>query len=163
MALLHFFKSKPKKTIESSRENASGSESKKTKFVEDIVEDLRLKPPTNEICYVVLFGNRPLTAKEQEDEDDIMCFTHKSKAEDFIQGYQQYYNTTEPLSILAIGQLSKLWEMLHNNAKDKLYQPPYGLLINYNYSGQPCNWYSLTDLKNFGFEGFKKGFSLYLR
>ncbi len=66
---------------------------------------LREKPPSKKICYVVLFGNRPLTGKTVGDETDIMCFTKLSKADDFIRGYKGYYHTTEPLSAIAVKPL----------------------------------------------------------
>jgi hypothetical protein len=128
-------------------------------LVEDIVENLRQKPPRDVVCFVVLFGNRPLGATAQGDEADILCFTQKKKADDFILGHQRYYHTTEPLSVLAVGQLSELWAMLNNKARDPLYEPPYGLLINFSYAGQPYNRYSLADLNRIGLDGLKKGFS----
>lgn len=128
-------------------------------LVEDIVKKLRQEPPSREICYVVLFGDRPLTGMAVKDETDIMCFTSRSRAEDFMRGYQNYYHCQKPLSILAVGQLSELWAMLNNKARDQLYEPPYGLLINFSYSGHPYNRYSLADLKRIGLDGLNKGFT----
>jgi len=149
-----------KKQSEENRGAASSSHDiPATQLVEDIVKSLRQKPPSNEICYVVLFGDRPLTGKAQGDEEDIMCFTERSKADDFMRGYQGYYHTQKPLSVLAVGQISALWAMLNSKARDKLYEPPYGLLINFSYSGQPYNRYSVADLKRIGLDGLNKGFS----
>lgn len=149
---------------EESKGTISQSSGISTKIpVENIVEGLRKNPPEKELCYVVLFGDRPLTAKAQNDEDSIMCFTQRNKAEDFIQGYTQYYQTTKPLTVLAIGQLAELWAMLHNKANDELYEPPYAMLINFNYSGQSYNMYTKLDLIRFGFKGFQKGFNLFLK
>jgi len=131
-------------------------------LVEDIVESLRQKPPSKSVCYVVLFGDRPMTGKAQGDEPDIMCFTQRSKADDFVRGYQRYYHTQKPLAVLGVGQISDLWAMLNNKAKDTIYEDerPYGLLINFSYSGQPSNRYSIADLKRIGLDGLKKGFSM---
>lgn len=128
-----------------------------TQLVEDVVEDLRQRPPGKELCYVVLFGDRPLTAKLQGD--CILCFTRKNKAEEFMTKYQQTYYCTKPLSALALGHVSQLWAMLNNKAKDTDYEPPYALIINFNYSGQPYNTYSLSDLSRIGLDGLKKGVS----
>lgn len=126
-------------------------------LVEDVVESLRQKPADKEFYYVVLFGDRPLTAKLQGE--CILCFTRKSKAEEFMTKYQDTYYCEKPLSALAIGQVSELWAMLNNKAKDTLYEPPYGLIINFNYAGQPYNKYSIDDLKRIGLNGLQKGLS----
>jgi hypothetical protein len=125
-----------------------------TQLVEDIVENLRKRPPSKEIYYIVLFGDRPLTAKMQGEI--ILCFTRKSKAEEFMTKYQDIYYCTEPLSVLALGQVSELWAMLNNKAKDTLYQSPYGLIINFNYVGQPYHKYSKDDLRFIGLDGLQK-------
>jgi hypothetical protein len=142
-----------------SEEAISSHDLPTTQLVEDIVRSLRQKPPRNEICYVVLFGDRPLAGKAQGNESDIMCFTQMSKADEFVRKYQGFYLTTEPLSVLAIGKFSELWAMLNNKAQDKRYEPPYGLLINFNYSGQAYNRYSIADLNRIGLEGLVIGFS----
>lgn len=149
---------------EESKGTISQSSGISTKIpVENIVESLRKNPPEKELCYVVLFGDRPLTAKAQNNEDSIMCFTQRNKAEDFILGYTQYYQTTKPLTVLAIDRITELWAMLHNKANDELYEPPYAMLINFNYSGQPYNMYTKLDLMRFGIKGFQKGFNLFLK
>lgn len=76
-----------------------------------------------------------------------------------MKGYQRMFYCTEPLTALAVGQFAELWAMLNNKAKDTDYEPPYGLIINFNYSGQPYNRYGLSDLKRIGLEGLRKGFS----
>jgi hypothetical protein len=130
-----------------------------TMLVEDIVETLRQAPPMTPVCHVVLFGDRPLTAKLQGE--CILCFTQRTRAEEFMNGYQDIYYSTKPLSVLQLGEISQLWAMLNNKAKDGDYEPPYGLLINFNYKGQPYGKYSVNELGNIGFEGFKKGFSAF--
>jgi hypothetical protein len=138
------------------------SELSTPQLVEDVVKGLRQKPPSKVACYVVLFGDRPLTGKATGDEGDIMCFMQRSKADDFIRGYQNYYFTEKPLSVLAIGHISDLWALLNNNAEDTLYEKdrPYGLLINFSYSGQPYSRFSVADLNRIGLEGLKKGLSM---
>jgi ankyrin repeat protein len=123
----------------------------KNEKVEDIVNKLRNNPPKKEILFIVLFGDRPLTGQVAEGESDIMSFSHHNKAVDFINEYKRYYQTTEPLSVLAIGQIHELWEFLHRKAYDKKYNPPYGLLINFNYSGQHYIRYSQEEVKKEGF------------
>ncbi|MBE7555703.1 MAG: hypothetical protein HS126_32030 [Anaerolineales bacterium] len=144
-----------KKTLEDA--TPSSSEILPTQLVEDIVENLRQKPPGKELCYMVLFGDRPLTAKLQGE--CILCFTRKSNAEEFMTRYQDIYYCTKSLSALVLGQMSELWAMLNNKAKDTDYEPPYGLVINFNYAGQPYSKYSVDDLKRIGLNGLKKGFS----
>ena len=126
-----------------------------TQLVEDIVEGLRQKPPSKEMYYVILFGDRPLTAKLQGE--CILCFTRKSIADEFMKKYQTIYHCTKPLSALALSQVSELWAMLNNKANDSLYTPPYGLIINFNYAGQPYNKYSIVDLQRIGLEGLQIG------
>jgi len=125
-------------------------------FVEDIVEGLRQKPPSKEVCYVVLFGDRPLTATLEGG--CILCFTQRSKAEEFMTKYQGIYYCTKPLSALPLGEVPELWAMLNNKAKDTDYEPPYGLIINFNYAGQPYHKYSTDDLKRIGLTGLQRGF-----
>jgi hypothetical protein len=126
------------------------------RFVEDIVEGLRQKPPSKEVCYVVLFGDRPLTATLEGG--CILCFTQRSKAEEFMTKYQGIYYCTKPLSALPLGEVPELWAMLNNKAKDTDYEPPYGLIINFNYAGQPYHKYSTDDLKRIGLTGLQRGF-----
>ncbi len=125
------------------------------RLVEDIVASLRQKPPTKDAYHVVLFGDRPLTAKLQGES--ILCFTRKVKAEEFMKKYQDTYHCTKPLAALALGQVSELWAMLNNKARDSDYEPPYGLVINFNYGGQPYNTYGSDDLKRIGLNGLQKG------
>jgi hypothetical protein len=158
LAVLQSYEAKARERLKP-EEAVSSHDIPTTQLVEDIVKSLRQKPPRNEICYVALFGDRPLTGKAQGNESDIMCFTQMSKAEEFIHRYQGFYLTTEPLSVLALGKFSELWAMLNNKAQDKRYEPPYGLLINFNYSGQAYNRYSIADLNRIGLEGLVMGFS----
>jgi hypothetical protein len=139
---------------------AGSSQIPAAQLVEDIVENLRQKPLTfgEELCYVVLFGDRPFTAFLQKGEEDILCFTSRVRAESFMQRYHRLYHPTKPVTVLAIGHMSELWAMLNNLAKDEKYRPPYGLIINFNYAGQPYGRHSVADLKRIGLEGLNKGF-----
>jgi hypothetical protein len=159
MSFLHNLFGKKQPATTSSSAASPARDIPTTQLVEDIVEGLRQKPPSKEVCYVVLFGDRPLTAILQGKEGDILCFTTKSKAESFMAGYQRTFYCTKPLTVVAVGQVVELWAMLNNKAKDTDYEPPYGLIINFNYSGQPYNRYGLSDLNRIGLEGLKKGLS----
>ncbi len=128
--------------------------------VENVVDELRKNPPDRELCFIVLFGDRPLAAIAVDDENDILCFTERSEADDFVHGYQRIYNTTKPLSILAVGEVDEIWAMLNNKARDEQYKGPFGLLINFSYAGGSYNRYSVADLKRIGLDGLKKGFSM---
>lgn len=130
-----------------------------SKRVEDIVEDLRKRHPSRPICYVVLFGDRPLTAKMGGDES-ILAFTSSEKATTFIKGYQQYYLTTKPLSRLPLSSIEELWAMLNNKAWDTLYKPPYGLIIDFSYTQEPPTIsyvYPIEQLQRIGCDGLEKG------
>lgn len=122
--------------------------------VEDIVEYLRQNPPARPLGYMVLFGNRPLTGNFQGE--GILSFTRKQSAESFIVGYEDLYACSQPLSVLAVAQISELWALLHNRALDPLYKPPYGLFINFNYGGRPANQVKAGDLQHVGEAGLKK-------
>ncbi|MDD5542341.1 MAG: hypothetical protein PHX83_04135 [Acidobacteriia bacterium] len=127
--------------------------------VEQIVAELRKNKPRSPLCHLVLFGDRPLTGKMGSDES-IMIFSSADKAARFIEGYQRYYRTTKPLSVLALPSISDLWAMLNNASSDPLYQAPYGLIINFSYSGGTYNSYSIGQLKTIGPSGLKKGMSM---
>lgn len=133
-------------------------ETESASLVEDIVQNLRDAPPSSSFCFVVLFGDRPLTAKLQGE--CILSFTAKSKAEEFMSNYQEIYYSTEPLSALAVGQISELWAMLNNKAKDTLYEPPYGLVVNFSYTGQPYHKYSKEDIQRIGMNGLQKSLNV---
>jgi hypothetical protein len=141
-----------------SSESETGKAGQNAK-VEDIVADLRRRPPDHAVCYVILFGDRPLTNKVVQDEADLACFTTKGKADAFLQDYQKVYRCTEPLTALALGTFEELWAMLHNEADYPDCAPPFGLLININYSRRAFNRYGLSDIRRLGIEGLKKGFS----
>jgi len=108
---------------------------------------------------VVLFGDRPLTGKMGGDES-IMAFTSSEKTTAFIKGYQQYYSTTKPLSVLPLSSIAELWAMLNNNARDPLYKPPYGLIIDFSYAEKPTisYVYTIEDLQRIDRDGLEKGF-----
>lgn len=135
---------------------AENNEKERSFLIEDIVSRLQGAKPSKPYCYAVLFGDRPLTGKMGGDES-IMIFSDSGKANDFITGYQSYYRTTKPLSVLAVGSADDLWCLLNNQAKDPLYKTPYGLIINFNYAGKPYNAYSIEQIHKFGKEGIKKG------
>jgi len=129
-----------------------------TTLVEDIVEYLRQKPPKNAICHIVLFGDRPLNVNHQGVR--ILCFTQENIAKDFLKQYQRTWHCTKPLSIIALGQFNELLAMLNNNAKDEIYssEKPYGLIINFNYYGNPYINLSQDDIKKMGIKGLEKSF-----
>lgn len=125
-------------------------------LVEDLVGRLQKKPSAKPYCYTVLFGDRPLTGKMGGD-DSIMIFSSAEKAKGFVSGYQSYYQTKKPLSVLAVGATDDLWALLNNPAKDPLYKTPLGLIINFSYAGTAYNSYSIKQIQSFGKEGVKKG------
>ncbi len=127
-----------------------------SRSVEEVVAGLRRQAPEKAYCYIVLFGDRPLTGKMGAG-DSIMIFSTRGKADDFVRGYQQYYRTTKPLSVLPLGSISDLWAMLNNTSSDPLYKPPYGLIINFSYSGGAYNSYEINQLSSMGPMGLKKG------
>jgi hypothetical protein len=129
-----------------------------SRLVEDIVDDLRRTSPKKAMCYLVLFGDRPLTGEMGGDES-IMVFSTNQKAKSFIDGYQKYYRTTKPLSALPLNSTSDLWAMLNNPAKDDLYKTPQGLIIDFNYTGQTYNAYSINQLRSMGCDGLERGLS----
>jgi len=150
-----------KKKSESHKEknSLSNPEHDSSLLVEDLVAELQQKKLKKAFCYVVLFGKRPLTGKMSEDMS-IMVFTNSEKADSFITGYQQYYRTTEPLSVLGLSSVFDLWVLLNNPANDELYETPYGLIIDFNYSGQPYKEYLIEHLKNIGVNGLEIGFRM---
>lgn len=138
---------------------AGHEEHSSTRLIEDIVKDLRGKRSGSSFCYLALFGDRPLAGKMGSDES-IMIFTREDKARSFITGYQQYYRTTKPLSVLTLGSAGDLWAMLNNPSSDPLYKPPYGLIINFSYSGGKYNTYGIQQLEVMGREGLTKGLDM---
>lgn len=127
-----------------------------SRTVEEIIADLRKRTPGRPYCFTVLFGDRPLTGKMGGGES-VMIFSTRELAESFMRGYQGYYRTTKPLSVLGLGSLAHLWGMLNNASADPLYTPPLGLIINFSYSGGSYNTYDTGQLKNMGPEGLQKG------
>jgi hypothetical protein len=124
-------------------------------IVEDIVKNLKKAPPQKSLCWVVLFGNRPLTANLQGE--CILCYSNKSKSEHFMSKYQETYYCTKPLSSLSVGNIDELWAFLNNKSNDPDYEASYGLILNFNYEGQPYQKYTKTDLEKIGIRGLEKG------
>lgn len=124
-------------------------------MVEDIVESIRKNPSSKPLCWIVLFGDRPLTAKLQGE--CILGFNNNQKANYFMSKYQKQFYCTKPLSAMAIGNVSELWGLLNNKAKDTDYESPYGLIINFNYEGQKYHNFAKEQLLSIGISGFEKG------
>jgi uncharacterized C2H2 Zn-finger protein len=128
-------------------------------FIEEIVGKLREDPPKAPYCFIALFGDRPLSGKLGGGES-IMIYTSADRARRFINGYQQYYHTTKPLSVLALGSVHDLWAMLHNPSNDPRFKGPLGLIINFDYSGTPHQAYGCDQLEAIGLEGLRKGMEM---
>jgi hypothetical protein len=139
--------------------SASGQDAPGMQSVEDVVAALRNTRPRNPVCWVVLFGDRPLTAN-LSGEGNVLCFTQGNKAETFMARYQDIYHCEQPLSALAVGDLAEVWAMMHNASRDTLYESdkPFGLIIDFDYGGQPYSRYGVADLKRHGLSGLKRGF-----
>jgi hypothetical protein len=123
---------------------------------EAIVAQLRTRNPASPLCHIVLFGDRPLTAKMTADES-VLVFSSPSKAADFIDGYRHHYLTTSPLSVVAINSVDSLWALLNHPAEDPKYRPPYGLIVNFDYGGGAYHAFSLRQIQDFGLDGLRQG------
>jgi hypothetical protein len=161
MGFLDFFRST---RVSVSREpnaepNASEGEPISPRLVEAIIEDLRRVPPKKPLCYLVLFGNRPLTAPMKGDECACV-FSRENLATAFMSGYKGYYACQQPLSILAVKSIEDLWAILHTRSSDPLYKLPLGLIINFSYSGGPFQNYGVAHLESMGVSGLAKGLNM---
>jgi hypothetical protein len=95
-------------------------------------------------------------------DESILIFTDKEKGNRFIHGYQQYYKTEQSLSILSLGSLGDVWIFLNSRSKDPNYTLPLGLIIDFDYSGQPSMVYTIQQLKSIGMDGLEKGLNILL-
>jgi hypothetical protein len=150
----------PEKTKDSGIIKATLSTNITEQIVENIVQKLRDHKPLKALCWVVLFGDRPLAANLEGE--CILCFSNKSKSEYFMSKYQKNFYCTRPLTSLSIGNIDELWALLNNKSNDPDYETPYGLLINFNYDGQQYHKYTKTDLKKIGLKGLEKGLRVVL-
>lgn len=130
-------------------------------FVEDIVVNLLKKRESKPLFHIAMYGDRPLSAKMGEDES-ILIFTDNEKGNRFIHGYQQYYKTEQSLSILPLGSLGDVWIFLNSRSKDPNYTLPLGLIIDFDYSGQPSMVYNIQQLNSIGKQGLEKGLNILL-
>lgn len=127
--------------------------------VEAIVAQLQRDPRRQAYCYLVLFGDRPLTAPVQGDES-ILVFSSRGFANSFIEGYSNYYRCEKPLSVLPLDSVDDLWTLLHAPSLDAQYKLPLGMTIDFSYSGGSFEHYGASQLTGMGVEGVAKGLRL---
>ena len=136
---------------------------KPVESVEAIVAWLRAAKLSSPLCHLVLFGDRPLAGKRYSgttgEGDSLLAFSSQTKADVFLERYRRLYLTTQPLSVVPVDSAETLWELLTLPALDPLYRPPYGLLMNFNYSGEPYHAFSVRQIMDFGAYGLKSGLS----
>jgi hypothetical protein len=129
--------------------------------IETIVKNIRINIPKKQYCYIALFGDRPLSGKASAEES-IMIFNSESKAKQFINGYNQYYRTSKPLSVLPLRSSEDLWAMLNNPSEDPIYTGPLGILVNFSYSGGEYHAFTSKQIQGMGKDGIKRFLSSYL-
>jgi hypothetical protein len=131
--------------------------------VEAIVAWLRDARLSSPLCHLVLFGDRPLAGKRYSgttgEGDSLLAFSSQTKADAFLERYRRLYQTPQPLSVVPVDSAETLWELLTLPALDPRYRPPYGLLMNFNYSGEPYHAFSIRQILDFGAYGLSSGLS----
>jgi hypothetical protein len=131
--------------------------------VEAIVAWLRAAKLSSPLCHLVLFGDRPLAGKRYSgttgEGDSLLAFSSQTRADAFLEKYRRLYLTTQPLSVVPVDSAETLWELLTLPAIDPLYRPPYGLLMNFNYGGEPFHAFSVRQIVDFGAYGLQSGLS----
>ncbi len=132
-----------------------------TEWVEEIIAQLQAKPPSKPLCLVPLKKGYPVTEtpffSQVSKEEDLSVYLSAEAAPNASHvGFD---------AMVGVGDAAELWALLNNPRKNGrgagLYDPPYGLSVNYNYFGESPGYvrYGKEEIQRIGLEGLARGFN----